>query len=509
MAKIVGDDGTVITLDDGTRIAKHGLSPDMLSRLGASPEGTVTGSPATPPVLSAMDQLRNPSGPHALADFGKNFEAQNATAAAATTVDPVQQMMQAQATQPQMQPSQQAPQPQGMVPMQKQVQFTSGVKQDPKLVAEQEKIADKQGDALMAQASADAETARAEAALMGNVANDEEQKLREFQVKEMERQKQVEDSFKHFQDSAFKASSFKMNPNRFWEKAGPGAMIAGALARALGAFGSALTKTPNEAGAIIDAAIERDIRAQENEYKALQDNVDTQRNAYAYMRQQGLDAKDAFLGAKLARYDSVKAKIQALTAGKKSDQILANAQNALLAIDAQQNAIRQQAYANAQGKVTSNTVMAPAGGGGMSVTDLKGLTEIAENNPYLKEWRAARSAANRFNALVSAKAEGAAVMDFIGTGMKQGSFSPTFIDMLKKRGFIDSAGEAMRSKFMGGYDPKLLKELQSGLDSVMAEAGKNAAPVVRQLQAVGLPASFIVGGNTEREAAQQLGGVRK
>lgn len=87
-------------------------------------------------------------------------------------------------------------------------------------------------------------------------------------------------------------AAHKEDPNRFWKARGVGASIAGAIAAGLGAFGSALTKTPNYALNIINDAIDRDIAAQRQEYQVKKDKVALNQNAYARLMQKGASETD-------------------------------------------------------------------------------------------------------------------------------------------------------------------------------------------------------------------------
>lgn len=60
-------------------------------------------------------------------------------------------------------------------------------------------------------------------------------------------------------------TQMKVDPNRLFREKGALASIGSALAVGLGAFGSALAKTPNYANQIVQGAIDRDIAAQEDE----------------------------------------------------------------------------------------------------------------------------------------------------------------------------------------------------------------------------------------------------
>lgn len=294
----------------------------------------------------------------------------------------------------------------------------------------------------------------------------------------------------------------------FWATKSGGEIAGFTIGRILGAFGAALARTPNYSEEILNKEIDQHVRREEAEERRLGKAVDLAQNGYAFFRQQGLDTRQAQLARKQSMLEASQARVAAILATNKVPEVQANGQALLAALDQTKAKNRIAMELDTQGKAVTQTVRMPVGNG-VSVEDAKKLQEMAINDPSLKEYRAARSSADQFRALVDAKADGAAVMNFIATGMKQGSFTPTFVEMLKKRGYLDAAGEAIRSKFKGGYDPSLIKEMQGGLDSVLAVASRRADPAIRQLRTMGLPTALIIGGQSEQETAAAMGGVAK
>ena len=115
--------------------------------------------------------------------------------------------------------------------------------------------------------------------------------------------------------------SFKKDPDRFWKERGTGARIAAGIAVALGAFGSALTGSRNTAFDLINQAIERDLDAQEADYRVKRDRVNIADNSYAQMRQRGLDERVARDSIRSLGLQSTAAKLEA-AAAKSGDKLV-------------------------------------------------------------------------------------------------------------------------------------------------------------------------------------------
>jgi hypothetical protein len=416
-----------------------------------------------------------------------------------------------QIAQPQTTPSQ-ATGPAPLQVAQQQTQFESGKKLSPELIQSGKDVQQEQRNAIGQQARVQAAGAeleqaelekRARAVQTQNLADEtEKNKIEQDTQAQVNDWKSAIADYKKFQDDT------KAGKRSFKETRTTAQNIQLAIASALGALGSSLLRSPNYTQQVIDKQIDEHVRQEEAEERRLGKSVDLAQNGIAFFRQYGLDAQASRLARKQSLLDESRARVEAIAAASKSPEIQANAQALMANLDSQIQKNAEQRYLDAQGKAVTLTQRVPTGTGA-SIEDLKKLHEMSNQDPTLKDYRMARSSSDMFRALVEAKADGAAVMNFIAKGMQQGSFTPTFVDLLKKRGYIDAAGEAIRSKFRGGYDPELIKELQRGLDAVTDSTRARAEPAIRQFRTLGLPQSLIVGGNSEQETAASLGGVRK
>jgi hypothetical protein len=125
--------------------------------------------------------------------------------------------------------------------------------------------------------------------------------------------------------------------------------------------------------------------------------------------------------------------------------------------------------------------------GGLKPETVKEVQNFDNSSKSIQGYNEAKNAYQNFKTLPP----GAAIVDFMATGMKQGSFSPEMVEMLKKRNLVDKAGEVIRENWSGGVDPELMKDLEKGLKALMAIKAKEAKDdisISNQLRAqAGLP----------------------
>jgi hypothetical protein len=170
----------------------------------------------------------------------------------------------------------------------------------------------------------------------------------------------------------------EIDQDRIWRKKGTGASILAVIGASLGAFGSALTKTPNFALEIINSAIDRDIRSQEQEIAI---NREAAGNALADLQRQtgSLDLAKAALGA--LQTQRVQLQLQAMANKAKTPAAIATFQKA--------NGMLMQSYADkleeyrqkAMGEVTKNIVNVAGSAGGvrnrlLTVQESQGLNTL-------------------------------------------------------------------------------------------------------------------------------------
>ena len=252
--------------------------------------------------------------------LGQAEREQAAADQVASTLPPPQQTVAPQAPAPAPAIQQPMAQP-GMVPVQ---QTVSGISLPPSLLKKQGEIEQK---ALAAQDAATnaqieqnnllAEQAKAQRAQIEldnyNRAAQEAYDAEKVQKAQANVQLAIDD---------FNANK-KVNPNRYKENMGTGQRIALAIAQGLGAFGAALTKSPNYALQLLQNAIDSDIRAQESDIAARGQAVGMANNMVAQFRQRGLDNQASLAAARMQMLQAAGAKVDEILAGSKNEQLIA------------------------------------------------------------------------------------------------------------------------------------------------------------------------------------------
>lgn len=122
------------------------------------------------------------------------------------------------------------------------------------------------------------------------------------------------------------------DPGRYWRDAGTGARILGGIAVGLGAAGAALTGGPNTALEILQDAVDEDIEAQRT-------NLAERRADYSAAERERENVEDRFQDERMreearrvAAWDEVERRIQALAAQSQGEMAQANAQQMLAGV---------------------------------------------------------------------------------------------------------------------------------------------------------------------------------
>ncbi len=215
------------------------------------------------------------------------------------------------------------PQP-GMIPLQQTVTSQqlppALIKQQGEILAKQQAAAQSEADAIVAQNKALAEQAKSTALELA--AQNQRQATQQAYDNEQrdaamaQVQKAVDD---------FNANK-TVNPNRFNERIGVGGRILATIGQAFGAFGAAITHSPNYAQQMIERAVDADIRSQEQEIQARGQAVNMANNQFAMFRQKGLDNQAALAATKVNMLQEAQAKVDEITANTKNPIVLAKAQ---------------------------------------------------------------------------------------------------------------------------------------------------------------------------------------
>lgn len=264
------------------------------------------------------------------------------------------------------------------------------------------------------------------------------------------------------------------------------------IATGVGQYSSSQTGGPNNAMVIIQNAIDNDFRQQ----KAVLDKMKMEYDISKGQRgitQEKYDRAVSDLNMTHAQAltkagDLIKEKL--ITSVKKPEiqqQLEANSiafkeQGALMRKAEGEKLKREVIKTTTTQKESSMQAV-----GGVKAESVKEVQNFDNNSKPIQAYNEAKNAYQNFKTLPP----GAAIVDFMASGMKQGSFSTEMVGMLKKRNLVDKAGEVIRENWSGGVDPELMKDLEKGLKTRMvikAKEAKDDIAISNQLRAQsGLP----------------------
>lgn len=120
----------------------------------------------------------------------------------------------------------------------------------------------------------------------------------------------------------------KIDPNRVWNSASTGSKVSAAIGMILGGLGSGLTGQPNAAIAMLDKIVSQDIDAQKAE-------LGKKQTLYSQNVQKYQNLNQAYTATKLQVASQIQAQLQVAAAKAATPLAKAQAQQAMIAIDAQ------------------------------------------------------------------------------------------------------------------------------------------------------------------------------
>lgn len=156
-------------------------------------------------------------------------------------------------------------------------------------------------------------------------------------LKQAEYDKQMQDAYarQQAQTAADLANMQKANDayknahvggeKEYWQNKGVASQIGSALAVGLGAFGSALTHSPNYAQQIIDKSVDRWIQNQKEDLAQKRETVNLENNLYAQHRMAGMSETQSILAMKMAAHEQAAGQAQELAYNAASPQATAAA----------------------------------------------------------------------------------------------------------------------------------------------------------------------------------------
>ena len=311
------------------------------------------------------------------------------------------------------------------------------------------------------------------------------------------------------------AAEAKINPNRLWDEMDNGRKALAIVGIALGAFGAAVTKTPNDAIKILDAAIQRDIDAQKATSANAQHGIEIRRNSLHELANAGLRENESLLTQGKLMRESLISRLKAMAARAKVPAIQGAFLETAAGLERQNVAAEIERQKLIQDQVTTAWKTIPAAMQGGKTPDQ--IKEQREQRDYYRRAAADKeSPAGRYLGTVQdledfkAFSEGGvpsvAVMNFIATALKQGSFGPNLKAMADSPSAFAGFMEDVRKKLAGGERPVFMEGIQKSLEAREKIAAARAKDFVEGMKRDGVNPYEILGSPTENEKALQSGG---
>jgi putative IMPACT (imprinted ancient) family translation regulator len=309
-------------------------------------------------------------------------------------------------------------------------------------------------------------------------------------------------------DAQYEQLRSKADIKDYWADKSTGDKVLAGLAVALGGLGAGMSgDKQNRALDIIQKNVEQDFERQKANFMQQKGVLDEARRGGEAGRQALADQLRLLDLSKAAAYESLADRYSALATRRGVPAAQLEADKVQLGLRQKAIDSKQQFEQGLRKSVTSNVVtqinQEVAKPASLVNEDVKKAQDEFQANEDFKGWKEKRKALDSYKALREGGADGAAVADFIATGLKQGSFGPEMVNILEKKNLVDKAGNVLRENIVGGYNPKLLESLGNGLVASEAKARQRAKPVIERSKQVaksaGLPADYFAG--TEAEAA--------
>lgn len=308
-------------------------------------------------------------------------------------------------------------------------------------------------------------------------------------------------------DSNRKRAEATINPNRFWDNmSGTRTALTILLAGLSGINGK------NQGVELIENAINRDVAAQKADVDNARAASESGLNAYQSLRRAGLDQVDADLTLEKYAREQADLRFQSALGKAKSEVVQGKLQQMIAENQAKMADIKFKLESSAQDKVTNSfrSQTTPTMVGGKNLDDdikVRKYWSDEVNNDKSKAgaYRMAQDSYQSWLANRKAGADSTAVAEFVAVALKQGSFSPTFKALLKQRGYIDKAGEFIRSAVKGGEDPELMNELEKSLRNKVVQTKVNAKKAMDEMRSDGLDPNRFFGQEGESESAASVG----
>lgn len=186
------------------------------------------------------------------------------------------------------------------------------------------------------------------------------------------RQKALETRFKESDEAV---SSYKIDPGKLWKEKGTLAQVFAAISIGAGQFGASVNGGRNTASDIIDAAISRNISAQQEELQKLKENRSSVRGEVA----SNLDSLSQLVTEEAAKksqlYTSIDKMLEMQIGATQDEEQLGNLKAMRADMQQKKVAMQQEAYQNLLGRGVVEQTSVRGGGGGKQKTRAEILRE--------------------------------------------------------------------------------------------------------------------------------------
>jgi ribosome biogenesis SPOUT family RNA methylase Rps3 len=168
-------------------------------------------------------------------------------------------------------------------------------------------------------------------------------------VEQAEQEKRQAEELQKLKDLQTQYSTAKVDPKRLWSNMSTGDKILAGISMAFGALGAGSNGGVNTAVKVIESAIDRDLKLQEDEIGRKRDAVTVQSGIIAEMRQQFKDKDLANTAARMAIMEQMKLQVDGIAAKFGSQKVKGEAMQLRGALDqklAEAQATFQKQYAS-------------------------------------------------------------------------------------------------------------------------------------------------------------------
>lgn len=302
-------------------------------------------------------------------------------------------------------------------------------------------------------------------------------------------------------DAADDYNNQKVDPNKFWKEKGTGARVIGAIGVGLGAFGAALTHTPNFALEEINKAIDQNIDAQKEEIAKKGNRVSMENNILAQLRAKGLDDQQAESVARQVYSENAARQVGAIASKYDAPMVKQTAAQMINQLRGQAVQSKMQLAKDAAGKATIESAPTPVAGPNFETMNKAREFAMAKDGP-LDNYNKDRRLLDGWNAARASGADAVAFANYIKAN--EGRLSETLAETLKQRPFWKKTLAGKLTEAAGGLDPETIDGIEKSLTQNVADSRARAKPILDGLRASGIDPALFIGASNEREKTDEI-----